>query len=67
MGQRGQIDRLPVAHGGPIVALNWFSGTGDRENLPRPSSEGWVATGGLDRCVKVTQVRYRVKALNSIG
>jgi WD repeat-containing protein 24 len=53
MGQRGQLDRLPVAHAGPILALNWFIGSSDREKLPSVSTEGWVATGGLDRCVKV--------------
>jgi hypothetical protein len=53
MGQRGQLDRLPVAHAGPILTLNWFIGSSDREKLPSVSTEGWVATGGSDRCVKV--------------
>ena len=53
MGLRGRLDQLPVAHAGPILALNWFAGGVDHDNLPSPGSEGWVATGGLDRCVKV--------------
>lgn len=52
MGQRGQIDRLPVAHAGPILALNWFPGRIDPDTQSSPISGGWVATGGLDRCVK---------------
>jgi WD40 repeat protein len=52
-GQRGQLDRLPVAHAGAILALNWFPGALDREVSSSTPSEGWVATGGLDRCVKV--------------
>jgi hypothetical protein len=53
MGQRGQLDRIPVAHAGPILSLDWYNPQSGLEGLPSVSSEGWVATGGLDRCVKV--------------
>ncbi|KAL6299508.1 hypothetical protein BKA93DRAFT_805989 [Sparassis latifolia] len=88
MGQRGQLDRIPVAHAGPILALdwslpsstlsparctvqaNWYGGTssgmlgdilpgtggllgGGSAGEPEGTGEGWVASGGLDRCVKI--------------
>lgn len=54
MGQRGQLDRIPVAHAGPILSLDWYNPQSEMEGLPSVSSEMWVATGGLDRCVKVS-------------
>jgi WD40 repeat protein len=53
MGQRGQLDRLPVAHAGPILALDWC-------NTPSTNSVGdavgadrsWIVSGGLDHTVK---------------
>lgn len=97
MGQRGQLDRIPLAHSGPILSLDWTlpptfaSATTGRSNgssgssqggnwysnmgsglfddlnglgtsVPVPAegdgtgSMGWLATGGLDRCVKVGMV-----------
>jgi len=56
MGQRGQLDRIPVAHAGPILSLDWYTPQSGIEGLPSVSSEGWVATGGLDRCVKVSSL-----------
>lgn len=53
MGQRGQLDRIPVAHTGPILSVDWYKSQPEIEGLPSVSSEGWVATGGLDRRVKV--------------
>ncbi|KAL4244097.1 GATOR2 complex protein WDR24 [Abortiporus biennis] len=91
MGQRGQLDRIPVAHKGPILALDWTypsSCTLNARTAPVPSQAstawyggvggglfddlgafgaananantvneaggmGWIASGGLDRCVKV--------------
>ena len=92
MGQRGQLDRIPLAHSGPILALDWtYSATPSSSSIARdsgsialprgsnwynnvgaglfddlsgnvpPASEaegansgaGWLASGGLDRCVKV--------------
>ncbi|KAF8266596.1 hypothetical protein EI94DRAFT_1848453 [Lactarius quietus] len=47
MGSKGQLDRLPVAHSGPILALDWCAPDGGA------SSGGWVASGSLDRTVKV--------------
>jgi WD repeat-containing protein 24 len=56
MGQRGLLDRLPVAHSGPILALDWCNSPG----LVGPPGDGgplngmgWLASGGLDRTVKV--------------
>ena len=89
MGQRGQLDRIALAHNGPILALdwmlpgtftsnpgyrsagassqggNWYAGVGSGlfddnsgSNAPPHESEGngngWLASGGLDRTVKVT-------------
>ncbi|KAF9807356.1 hypothetical protein IEO21_08250 [Rhodonia placenta] len=90
VGQRGQLDRIPAAHSGPILALDWSStsaspspaqqstpnswysssgsalgllddiipgsggvskGSGAREG--DGAGLGWLASGGLDRCVKV--------------
>lgn len=48
MGSKGQLDRLPVAHAGPILALDWCTPDGGVT-----SSGGWVASGSLDRTVKV--------------
>jgi len=56
MGQRGQLDRLPVAHTGPILALDWCStsvtskGT---DNVPTQMERSWIVSGGLDHTVKV--------------
>lgn len=94
MGQRGQLDRVPVAHSGPILSLDWVlpsaasptmlsstrqsgasnwygTGTGFFEdilpsvpiasaaNAPAAdadtSSQGWIFSGGMDRCVKGIQ------------
>ena len=46
MGSKGQLDRLPVAHAGPILALDWCTPDGG-------VTGGWVASGSLDRTVKV--------------
>ena len=51
MGQRGQLDRIPVAHAGPILSLDWAAPT----PMPRtdassatPSSSAWMRAGLLD-------------------
>ena len=66
MGQRGQLDKLPVAHTASVTSLDWFpagraqgSGTiavpGQSENI----GLGWLVSGGFDRCVKVSnQLQY---------
>lgn len=101
MGQRGALNRIPVAHNGPILAMDWSipsstfasrtassqvqtstwlagmgtnffdeigsltSGNpqipGDREG----AGLGWLATGGLDRCVKVSMLCPTALALGS--
>ncbi|KAF9532667.1 hypothetical protein CPB83DRAFT_867467 [Crepidotus variabilis] len=64
MGQRGQLDRLHVAHTAAVMALDWCPTGGVSTS---PSSEtasvaaqdassgglGWLVSGGLDRTVKV--------------
>lgn len=72
-GQRGQIDRIPVAHSGPILSVDWCptpssysqsTGGSSFGNLTEPSapsgstsasgsSNGWIASAGLDHIVKV--------------
>ena len=67
--QRGPIrhmDRLPVAHSGPILALDWSNAASSpKDGLADDSastssaagstitSGGWIVSGGLDRTVKV--------------
>lgn len=95
MGQRGQLDRMPLAHSGPILALdwtlpptfsstssgrmggsigpaqgnNWYSNVGSglfddiSGNIPpttpgEGAGMGWLASGGLDGCVKVRSIPY---------
>jgi WD repeat-containing protein 24 len=48
MGSKGQLDRLPVAHMGPILTLDWCAPDGGG-----PGTSGWIASGSLDRTVKV--------------
>ncbi|EAU84127.2 hypothetical protein CC1G_08668 [Coprinopsis cinerea okayama7 len=60
MGQRGQLDRLAVAHSAPITTLDWRGSTSNTAGAggsgPQDNSSnglGWLVSGGLDRCVKV--------------
>ncbi|KAI9462992.1 hypothetical protein HD554DRAFT_2206502 [Boletus coccyginus] len=56
MGQRGQLDRLPVAHTGPILALDWCSTSvtsKGADNVPTQMERSWIVSGGLDHTVKV--------------
>ena len=64
MGQRGQLDRLSVAHTASITTLDWCN-----QISPNPTTQssgplggategpgnglGWLVSGGLDRHVKV--------------
>ncbi|KAF8813412.1 hypothetical protein BYT27DRAFT_7158298 [Phlegmacium glaucopus] len=62
MGQRGLLDKLPVAHTASVTSLDWCCAGGvnpqssgamgvavQNENI----GLGWLVSGGLDRCVKV--------------
>jgi WD40 repeat protein len=51
MGPKGQLDRLPVAHTGPILTFDWCAPDGGV-----PGSGGWIASGSLDRTVKVWDI-----------
>lgn len=64
MGQRGQLDRLHVAHTASVTSLDWCpvggislsnatSATSAREDSSS-SGQGWIVSGGLDRTVKVS-------------
>ncbi|KIK44198.1 hypothetical protein CY34DRAFT_647319 [Suillus luteus UH-Slu-Lm8-n1] len=54
MGQRGQLDRLPVAHAGPILALDWCSTPGTNNVSDTIGADrSWIVSGGLDHTVKV--------------
>ncbi|KAF9220562.1 hypothetical protein BS17DRAFT_787288 [Gyrodon lividus] len=56
MGQRGQLDRLPVAHAGTILALDWCSTSGPcrrADGAGPPVDRSWIVSGGLDHTVKV--------------
>lgn len=64
MGQRGQLDRLSVAHSAPVTTLDWCCAGGISAQgsvaIAGPQNEsavgglGWIVSGGMDRCVKVT-------------
>lgn len=66
MAQRGQLDRIPVAHVGPILSVDWYNSLSGANGLPSVSSEMWVATGGLDRCVKVVLFRFKSEGRYSL-
>ncbi|KAI6035715.1 hypothetical protein EDC04DRAFT_3114826 [Pisolithus marmoratus] len=56
MGQRGQLDRLPVAHTGAVLSLDWCAtpGTGGTTDDSSPSTAtSWIVSGSLDHTVKV--------------
>ncbi|KAH9481800.1 GATOR complex protein WDR24 [Psilocybe cubensis] len=64
MGQRGLLDKLPVAHTASVTALDWCSAAGagpqgtsavgiTGQGDPGSTGLGWLVSGGLDRCVKV--------------
>ncbi|KAF8838899.1 hypothetical protein BDN67DRAFT_970862 [Paxillus ammoniavirescens] len=56
MGQRGQLDRLPVAHAGTILALDWCSTPGPyrrADGAGTPMDRSWIVSGGLDHTVKI--------------
>jgi hypothetical protein len=69
MGARGSLDRLPVAHVGPVMSLDWVSATGAPASSSPASSTiendditgdvmsrdgvGWIASAGLDKTIKV--------------
>lgn len=97
MGQRGQLHRIPLAHNGPVLTLDWtlpstLPSSSRAKGEPLPASpqasagwysnmsfgqfddlgvstggpnggssgtdadstgSGWLASGGMDRCVKV--------------
>jgi WD repeat-containing protein 24 len=50
-GSKGQLDRLPVAHTGPILTFDWCAPEGGV-----PGAGGWIASGSLDRTVKVWDI-----------
>ena len=54
MGQRGLLDRLLVAHTASVTSLDWYLPAGDEPIVNEGASGlGWIASAGLDRCVKV--------------
>lgn len=64
MGQRGQIDKIPVAHSAPITSLDWFTSRTIGPSLQPEGVDkngGWLASGGLDRCVKVWSLEEHIE------
>ncbi|KAF8067048.1 hypothetical protein FPV67DRAFT_1497690 [Lyophyllum atratum] len=61
MGQRGRVDRLPVAHMASVTTLDWCNrpSPGTAGQNPVSGNDGvgnglgWLVSGGLDRCVRV--------------
>lgn len=51
-GQRGQLDKLPVAHTASVTALDWCY-PGAQNGNETNKGMGWLVSGGLDRTVKV--------------
>ena len=61
MAQRGQLDRVPVAHTAPVTALDWRpleSGSSLGGVEPNATGLGWIVSGGLDRTVKVWDLSW---------
>ncbi|KAG5644463.1 hypothetical protein DXG03_008363 [Asterophora parasitica] len=54
-GQRGLLDRLPVAHTASVTTLDWCNRSAPSSNPTETTGNGlgWLVSGGLDRCVKV--------------
>ncbi|KAL0577975.1 SEA (Seh1-associated) complex subunit [Marasmius crinis-equi] len=52
IGQRGRLDRIPVAHTASVTALDWCSTSGTTSESTG-NGYGWILSGGLDRTVKV--------------
>ncbi|KAG6885231.1 hypothetical protein C0993_004638 [Termitomyces sp. T159_Od127] len=61
MGQRGLQDRLSVAHTASVTSLDWCNRNSQTTTSPTTitvgdsagNGMGWLASAGLDRCVKV--------------
>lgn len=54
MGQRGQLDRLLVAHSAAVTSLDWCSTSSNHSSGDMAAGGlGWIVSGGLDHCVKV--------------
>lgn len=56
MGQRGQLDRLPVAHTGAILSLDWCctaGSTGPSDDESSSIVKSWIVSGSLDHTVKI--------------
>ncbi|KAJ7685293.1 hypothetical protein DFH06DRAFT_37253 [Mycena polygramma] len=54
MGQRGLLDRLPVAHTASVTSLDWRLPDGyEPGGTEGTSGLGWIVSAGLDRCVKI--------------
>ncbi|KAJ7271881.1 hypothetical protein B0H12DRAFT_1298457 [Mycena haematopus] len=51
MGQRGLLDRLPVAHTASVTSLDWR--LSDSDEPGNTGGLGWIVSAGLDRCVKI--------------
>ncbi|KAJ7172380.1 hypothetical protein C8R46DRAFT_894774 [Mycena filopes] len=56
MGQRGLLDRLPVAHTASVTSLDWR--LPDGSETEGTGGLGWVVSAGLDRCVKVWDLSH---------
>ncbi|KAJ7509976.1 hypothetical protein B0H11DRAFT_1168825 [Mycena galericulata] len=53
-GQRGLLDRLPVAHTASVTCLDWcLPDSDDPGGNESTSGLGWIVSAGLDRCVKI--------------
>ncbi|KAK7020532.1 WD-repeats-region domain-containing protein [Favolaschia claudopus] len=53
MGQRGMLDRLPVAHTASVTSLDWRLPDSAQATNEGAVGLGWVVSAGLDRCVKI--------------
>ena len=69
MGQRGQLDRLPVAHTGPILALDWCSAwvtNKGADNVPTQMERSWIVSGSLDHTVKVRRCHVLPRSCTTV-
>ncbi|KAJ7125451.1 hypothetical protein C8R43DRAFT_1030196 [Mycena crocata] len=61
MGQRGVLDRLPVAHAASVTSIDWRIPDGDD---PVGGELGWIVSAGLDKSVKIWDLSSNSSAGN---
>ncbi|KAJ7741513.1 hypothetical protein DFH07DRAFT_52395 [Mycena maculata] len=67
-GQRGLLDRLPVAHTASVTSLDWCLPDGeDLGGGEGTGGLGWIVSAGLDRCVKIWDLSQPNLSVNDVN